>query len=274
MIRNDKFIIPEAAAVDYLNAEEAEGYALYLTKLYEREGGLELPRRSTSVVRTVEAELRAWCDRVRQLLPQAPLQVIAALMPTYDFAYRIAYHAAPSSQFLSGVRVNGVRRWAEGEKTITSAAIVKILREEIHSPGYKALSDKYIRFYFSMINDWVKELQISGRFFRTPREETFSRLAIIMGETIFGKYGSAGAENDKRRWAESHVVDNLSTLTTPELRTYIEFITAATEAGTLPAGSHLPFLSELNRRSDLNPHLHSALTLTLTSKTLTLKKVS
>lgn len=272
MIRNDELIIPEASSVDYLNAEEVEGYALYLSKLYEHEGGYELPRRSTPIIRTVESELRTWCDQVNQMLPKAPLPVIAALLPTYDFAYRIAYHAAPSPQFLSGVRVNAVKRWAEGEKTISSAAIVRILREEIHGAGYKALSEKYVRFYFSIINDWVEELQISGRFFRTPKEETFARLTLIMGETLFGEYGPDGAENDKRRWAESHVVEDLTTLTTPELRSYIEFMTSASETCSFPTESYIALFSELNKRQDLNPYLHSALTLDLTQKALTLKK--
>lgn len=275
--KHDDYILARASSIDYSNAAEVEGYSLYLTKLYESEGGFTLPHMSTPLMRTIESELRIWCEKVRHLLSEAPLSCVATLIKAYDLPYRVVFGKAPARDFMREIRINAVQRWAKGEKTISSTALAEILGDEINSNDYITLENKYGMFYFGLIKDWVKELQCSGTFDGISKAETYTRLKLIMDEELFGEYGSKGAEKDKCRWAENHLVDDLSTLDTATLRAYIGFVMAYTEIKSVSAEEYSSLyktlFTELNRRQDLNQYLRLSLTIDLAIKNKAMKEV-
>jgi len=274
---HDDYIIPRASSIDYSNAAEVEGYALYLTKLYESEGGFTLPHRATPLMRTIESELRIWCEKVRHLLSEAPLTCVATLIKAYNLPCRVAFRKAPARDFMRKIRISAVQRWAKGDKTISSTALAEILSDEINSSDYTTLENKYGMFYFGLIKDWVKELQCSGTFVGISKVETYIRLKLIMDEELFGEYGSNGAEKDKCRWADNHLVDDLSTLDTATLRAYIGFVMAYTEIKSVSAEEYSALyknlFTELKRRQDINRYLRSSLTIDLAIKNEAMKEV-
>lgn len=277
MPRNDDYIIPGAKSIDYSNVDEVEGYSLYLIKLYEREGGLKLPRKVTPLMRIIEHELRIWCDTVKQLLPVSSLAFIAALIPAYDLTYRIVYREAPARDFIRNIRISAVQRWATGEKTVSSAMIAKILRDEIHSRDLAKLDTKYVLYFFGLIEDWVRELQCTGTFADVTKAETYTRLKLIMNEELFAEYGTRGAEKDKIRWVENYFMTELDTIDTPTLRVYMEFIMAYSEMISLSTEeyivTYISLLTELNCRQDLNRYIRLALTIDLSLKECEMKAI-
>ena len=100
MIKNIDYIIPCASSIDYSNADEVEGYSLYLTKLYESEGGFMLPLLVTPLIRTIESELRVWCEKVGHLLSEAPLSCVSTIINAYDLSHRVAFRKAPARDFM------------------------------------------------------------------------------------------------------------------------------------------------------------------------------
>jgi len=269
---------PKASDIDYLNTGEVEGYSQYLLKLYERSGGFKLQPKVTREMRAIEAELRIWCDKVKELLMDAPLPDLHVLISTYDLPYRVVYRQAPSESFMRKVRTNAVQRWAKGDKSITSTIIAKILWDEIYSRSFRTLDKKYGLFYFGLINDWVKELQRTDTFAGISQIETFSRLRILMTENLFAEYGSKGAAQDKCKWAKSHQVSDLSALNTPTLRCYIGFTNAASNVRAISMKEqfedYIRLHTELVGRSDLDPYLQAAIKIDLSLKQELLKELN
>ncbi len=262
--------MPKASDIDYFNTSEVEGYSQYLLKLYEREGGFKLQQRVTRQMKAIEAELRVWCGKVKDMLMDAPLPDLHVLIASYDLPYRVVYRQAPSENFMRQVRINAVQRWAKGDKSITSTIIAKILWDEIYSRSFKTLDKKYGLFYFGLISDWVKELQRTDTFANISQFETFMRLRILMTEELFAEYGSKGAAQDKRRWANAHRVTDLSDLDTPTLRCYIGFSNAASNVRAIPMKEqftdYIRLHTELVSRNDIDPYLQEALKIDISLK--------
>lgn len=262
--------IPEAADIDYFNTGEAEGYSQYLLKLYERDGGFRLQQRLTREMKAIEAELRVWCGKVKDMLMDAPLPDLHVLIASYDLPYRVVYRQAPSENFMRQVRINAVRRWAKGDRSVSSTVIASILRDEIYSRSFRTLDRKYGLFYFGLINGWVKELQRTDTFAGIPPLETFMRLRILMNENLFAEYGSKEAVQDKRKWAKSHQIEDLSNLDSPTLRCYIGFSNAASNVRAIPMKDqfkdYIRLHTELVSRADLDPYLHEALKIDIALK--------
>ncbi len=270
--------LPKASDIDYLNTDQVEGYSLYLLKLYEQNGGFRLQRQVTNEMRAIEAELRIWCDTVKDMLMDAPLSDFHVLIASYDLPYRVVYRQAPSESFMRKVRTNAVQRWAKGDKSITSTTVAGILWNEIYSRSFKTLDKKYGLFYFGLVNDWVKELQRTGTFAGISQVETFSRLRILMTEDLFAEYGSKGAEQDKRKWANRHQVKNLANLDTQTLRYYINFSSAASNIRAIPMKAqfedYIRLYTELNSREDVDKYLHAALNIDIALKEKFLKELN
>lgn len=270
--------LPKASNINYANTGEVEGYSLYLLKLYERDGGFNSNRRITHQMKAVEAELRTWCVNVKGLLMDAPLSDIHRLIASFDLPYRVVYRQAPSDGFMRQVRINAVQRWAKGDKSISSTVIAKILWDEIYSRNFKTLENKYGLYYFGLIDGWVKELQRTGAFAGTPPIDTYSRLKILMTEDLYAQYGSKGADQDKRKWAKSHQVKDISALDTPTLRSYIGFSTAASHLNGIPIkrqlANYIRFHTELDGRNDIDPYLHAALKIDISLKQAFLQELN
>ncbi len=278
MMPGTEIVFPKASEIDYFNISEVEGYSLYLIKLYERNGGFRLQRQVTREMKAIEAELRIWCDKVKDMLIDAPLPDLHVLIASYDLPYRVVYRQAPSESFMRKVRTNAVQRWAKGDKSITSTTVAGILWDEIYSLNFKTLDKKYGLFYFGLIEDWVKELQRTGTFTGISPIETYMRLRILMTEDLFTEYGSKGAEQDKRRWANRHHVKDLTTLDTPTLRYYINFTNAASNIRAIPMKAqfedYIRLYTELNSRADIDKYLHAALKIEISLKEEFLKELN
>jgi len=262
--------LPKASDIDYFNTREVEGYSLYLVKLYERAGGFGMSRRATGEIKAIKSELRIWCDKVKDMLKDAPLPDFHILIGSYALPYKVVYRQAPPENFMREVRTNAVQRWAKGDKSITSTIIAGILRDEIYSLNFRTLDKKYGLFYFGLVDKWVKELQSTGTFAGISQIETYLRLCILMTEDLFAKYGTDGAEQDKHKWSDYHEVKDLSTLDTPTLRCYINFYSAASRVRAIPMRQQfrddIRLYTELDSRADIDPYLHAALKIDLALK--------
>lgn len=132
----------------------------------------------------------------------------------------------------------------------------------IYRQNFKTLDKKYGLFHFRLIGDWVKELQRTGTFAGISQIGTFLRLRVLMTEDLFAEYGSKGAEQDKRKWANCHQIKDMSNLDTPTLRYYINFSNAASNVRAIPVKEqfedYIRLHTELVSRKDLDKYLHAS----------------
>lgn len=260
----------KAAAIDYANIDEVEGYQLLACKLYELEGGFGYPRRVTPAIKHIEDELSVWLREVRRRLTDAPLPDVYRLLNAYDLPFRIYNGTAPDGKFVRGVRIGAIQRWLKGEKTITPTGIARLISQEIER-DCRTLDRRYISYYYGLIGEWYDELMACGEFRDIKLQEAFQRLGLLMDEDLYAYVTNPeDVKTIKRKWADRYCISDLTTLDTPSLQEYIPLYRKIVATGLTPrpdkSTDYHHLLTELSTRPDLNPLTRQAIEIDLRNR--------
>lgn len=269
-------IVP-ARNVDYSNIEEVCGYRLLLCKLYECEGGFNLPAKRTPVTREVIRQALIWVKEVKSLInliidggatsESSILAAIPSLLSGYDMMYRIA-NGGPCYEYLREVKLKTVGLWLKGDKSISNTDVTLLLLSEADR-DIRTLEKRYADYSLCEMSSWVDDLMRNGTFTNVSLSETYHRLSYLLSANLFTFLGSKEQTKAKLAWARAHLLtdDEIEELDTATLWAYAQFIdampftTMAQYERNSAMYKHL--LSKIALRSDTHPYAARAIQLTL-----------
>ncbi len=201
-----------------------------------------------------ESRCRSLCLRIEKALAECAPEEITGLLEMYEVLYRIGYASQPSQSFalsngstdtapsqsfmlstrfvdtahLQSFMAEQYNRvysaWRSGNRNIQESHVYPLLKRSINGRPFAQV----------MLKNWIKTLLKHNRFPNVTTHENYRRLTIVMRENIdrlvcadshllqFAS-GTTGVEL-KRNWYEANRVDDLSTLSTPLLKSYRTFI--------------------------------------------------
>ncbi len=279
--------IPDAFCVDYKNVDDVCVYQLLLCKIFEREGGLNLPETSNAITRQVKKQGQVWLREVEFLLHAlldddpmkahnaggeniSDLSVIPDLIHSYDFFYRVS-NGTPCYDYIREIKLKTLQCWLGGNKTISLDELVLLLLSDIRHDIHK-FENKYIDFALKTQSLWIEELIEFSAFKGTSTFETYRRLTSILQQDLFAYVNKHEEQKLKTQWTKKYLLsdNDIDCLSTKDLQAYIEFSNAALRQGCYPGKTYGDFDDEYTRlisllasRSDLSHYTHAALRLEL-----------
>ncbi|MCM1093918.1 MAG: hypothetical protein NC421_08185 [Lachnospiraceae bacterium] len=222
--------IISADSIDYANAPEVISYQQWLASIYQSEGGFSYPRPTSPLLRILENEALRWLQSVEESIDGYQLADIAAIIPAYDFTYRICHHRPPL-RFLKETRLKTINRWLKGDKSITVTTVALMIADQIDI-DINSIDRRFALFYFDQLSKWTRELQIHRRFSGIPLSEACNRLCRMLKENLSANLGSRQDEM-KRQWVNDYIVDDVSALDPATLDAYTSLMLTATTYGYL-----------------------------------------
>lgn len=262
---SDRIDIPRAEDIDYNVTDEVYAYYILMGKCFERFGGLNNPRENMPVIRALDRQAEYWLTEVERLLSVGPISAVPDLLEAYQFINLICRHNR-AAEFSNTVRINTVKRWLAGDKTLTDTQIVRLLWPITKSDSQKVES-RYSEYCTSSISSWIKELLNYGKFRNVSDEEAYQRLDLILRENLFAYVSGGKAEEKKKKaeWVKSYYVDDIHRIDTHTLRSYITLaMTTANRCIITYADKDAEYgrlFGELGSRQDLHPLYRRALKL-------------
>ncbi len=203
-----------------------------------------------------ESRCRTLCLRIERALETCRVEEITSLLEMYELLYRLGYGKQPSygeppsqnigygkhpsygvypsqnigygnqlsQDFLSFHRNRVYTAWRSGNRNIQESQIYPLLKKSINGRPFAQ----------RMLKNWVKTLLKHNRFPNVTTHENYQRLSLIMRENIDKLIASdplilqlangKTAPELKRAWYEANRIADLSTLSTPLLKSYRTFI--------------------------------------------------
>ncbi len=171
-----------------------------------------------------ESRCRNLCLRLEKALIECAPEEITGLLEMYELLHRIGYVAQPSQSLMAEQYNRVYTAWRSGNRNIQESQIYPLLKSSINGRPYAQM----------MLKNWVKTLLKHNSFPHVTTHENYRRLAIIMRENIdklialdtpISKLACGKTVLElKRRWYEANRVADLSTLSTPLLKSYRTFI--------------------------------------------------
>lgn len=224
--------IPRAALLDYADADEVYAYALLLCKAYERSAGLCFSQKDTPCVSVLDREGRYWIGHVKGLLMDGRLAVVPDLLGAYEIIHRLC-GVGSGTAFGDKVRVNAVKRWLAGDKTLSETQMVLLVAPMAARKTEDAR--RYTAFYMSRLSAWIDELLAYGAFRDVSDADAYRRLEHILKADLFAYIpgGEAAIRRCKRAWVETYMVADPCGLDSAPLRAYIPFLRTASALGYL-----------------------------------------
>lgn len=217
--------IISADSIDYANASEVIAYQRWLVSVYQSEGGLNYPQPASPLLRILENEALRWLQSVEAWIEGYRLADITAIIPAYDFTYRICHHRPPL-RFLKETRLKAINRWLKGDKSITATTVALMIADQIDI-DINSIDRRFALFYFEQLSKWTRELQIHRRFSGIPLSEACNRLCRMLRENLSASLGNRQDEM-KRQWVNDYIVDDISALDPTTLDAYTSLMLTAT----------------------------------------------
>ncbi|MCM1490522.1 MAG: hypothetical protein NC095_06830 [Muribaculum sp.] len=256
-------IIP-ANSIDYQNVREVCAYRLLLCKIYECEGGLNLPPKSTPLTREISRQAKIWLLEVKSLMeniltspltksipnseripnssflipnsissdksiPNSSFLIpnlysIPDLLDGYDMLHRIARGVA-CHDFIREVRLRTADRWLKGDKSISSTEVAIMLITETNR-DIRTLEERYAKYSMGVMASWVDRLLRNGKFSDIPLSESYMILSLLLDTNLSAFTGSRDQLKIKCRWIDSHFLDEqqIDTLDIRTLWAYSHFL--------------------------------------------------
>lgn len=266
-------IIP-ANRIDYRNVDEICAYRSLLCKIYECEGGFNIPAKSTSTTREICRQSIVWLREVKTLMETilrgtatcANLSNIPHLLESYDFFYRIG-NGAPCYDYLREIKLRAADRWIKGDRSISQTGIVVLLLSEI-GRNIRGIEERYVKFAIDVMSSWVYSLIEYGQFSGISLTETYRRLSYLLNTDLFAFLSKKNESKIKTQWIDTHTLteEQINLADTEALWAYADFV------GSIPFSSqeeyernnskYMHILSILALRSDVHPYLVKAIELT------------
>lgn len=267
--------------VDYTNPDEVCAYQVLLTRLYEQEGGFSSPSVANSATREIRQQGSVWLREARFLIRDildapfpstssalhSPLSAIPGLLSSYDILHRIC-NATPCGDFLREVKLKTTDLWLHGNKSISKTDVVLMLLSETDRDIHN-LDKRFAQYALTILEKWIEELSVHGRFADIPLSEAYRRLAYLLNRDLFVYLGRTSQYKVKKQWAQNYTLsaEQLNDLDTDTLQDYIVFANAESHIGQLSIEEqdtrYLRFLTLLSSRPDLHPFLRKAIEIEL-----------
>ncbi|MCM1137464.1 MAG: hypothetical protein NC453_02645 [Muribaculum sp.] len=276
-------IIP-ADSIDYRDVEEICAYQQLICKIYECEGGFNLPPTVTPTTLEVSRQAKIWLLKVKSLIENilnAPsynptlrnvastpnLSYIPQLLSGYGLLYYIAY-SMHCSDYIRSVKLRTFDLWQRGTKSISPTDAILLLLS-VADRDIATLKTRYADFVVGTILSWINELVKNGSFQNTSLSETYKRLTYLLNADLHPYMSDREENRTKARWISTHLLTDQEAdrLDTPTLRAYAAFIDAIPFNGRrkrdLNQSIFTHLLTILASRRDTHPLLTQAIHLTL-----------
>ncbi len=155
-----------------------------------------------------ESRCRNLCLRLEKALIECTPEEIPGLLEMYELLHRIGYAKEPSQSFIATQRNRVYTAWRSGNLNIQESQVYPLLKRSINGRHFAQM----------MLKNWIKTLLKHNRFPNVTTHENYRRLSIVMREDIDKEL--------KRKWYEANLVDDLTTLSTPLLKSYRSFVSS------------------------------------------------
>ncbi len=267
--------IPHISEVDFSDIDAICGYQFMLCKIFEREGGFQLPLVMNNSIREVQSQGLIWLKEIRILLDdiliskRMNLSVIPDLLESYDFFFRVC-HGKDDSEYIREIRLKTVNCWIKGDSSISRTDVVLELLKEINRDN-RTLKNRYSSYALQISGEWIEDLVRYGKFQEITLLEAYHRLSYLIKENLFAYLGNKEQFEYKTRWIKIYTLTEveLEKLDTPTLTAYINFAksVAQFEQRNLQdiTTQYHHLLTHLSSRPDIHPFLHETLEIELTT---------
>lgn len=274
-----QFDIPLATSINYLDADEICGYQLLLCKMFESEGGFQIPAVSNRITALVGREGSIWLRKVKALIKSIlsedaskestcrslpNLGEIPRLLYSYDFFHRVC-NGFPCYDFIREVVLKSANRYVKGDKSLSQAQVALMLEKEADR-DIRTMEKRYLTFGEKMMEKWIDSLEHNGRINQVSESDSYEILKYLLLSDLFA-FGIK--RSAKLRWIESHLLsdDELETLDTRTFWQYIGFDQAAeyVTGKSLEEQDirYVSLFSRLAAREDLHPFFKEGLAIDL-----------
>lgn len=232
------------------------GYSHYLIMKAQLAGNLMLDGHKPSrEEQNIAVKIRDFCDVIDRQLSLCGEDDIADLIECYDLTYRIGYQRIPDKSRLNQHKHRLVRAWKLNNRHVEESSVFGMVSGDVRY-RYGSVDREFVDAYNSILKKWVATLLLNSSFSDASAYETYQRLSLLMPLNLDKVLGDKAVEI-KRKWYEKNKVEELSSLNSQILRSYLRFV------GSLPP-EVLDFkktmdlksevLRELSGRKDLEPH--------------------
>ncbi len=269
--------IPDARTIDYTNVDEICGYQLLLCKIFEREGGFDLPRKTNAAIIGVQAQGQIWLKHVKTIIDSLQssavtssaitLASIPRLLASYDMFYRIC-NGSPCFDYLRDVKLKTADKWLKGNKTISNTDVILLLLSEADR-DIRTLDKRFYTYAISAVGEWIEELSCNGKFIDTQLPEAYRRLAYLLRQDLFVYLDSKEQPKIKARWIKEYTLSDaqLGDLATSDLWSYLAFANTASNLRSNMSDNKLSYeqiITKLASRPDIHPYYRQGIQLDLT----------
>lgn len=230
-------------------------YTHYLVMKAQLAGNLVFDGHKPSVEEQhIAHKTRELCDIIDKRLTGCREDEIADQIECYDLAYRIGYQRLPDKSKINRHKHRLVSAWKANRLHIEDSAVFGMVSGDVRFPDGN-VDREFVDAYNSILNKWTTALLANSSFPDATSYETYQRLSMLMPLNLNDILGRDAAKI-KRKWYEANKVDNLSTLDSQILRSYIRFIGSLPPevmdfSDTMVLKSKI--LRELTHRKDLEP---------------------
>lgn len=272
--------LPDAASIDYSDVEEICGYQHLLCKMFERAGGFAYPYKVNATIRQVQSQGHIWLRNVRNIIDGIidgthseglTLGNVPRMISSYDFLYRIC-NGKPTAEYTREVRLKTADRWVKGNKSISQTDVVLGILHEANS-NFRMIGNKYLTYAYTVVGEWIKELNTYGKFRYISSGEAYSRLTYLLKCNLFAYIGSKDQLKIKAQWIRSYTLteSQLEMLSGADLWSYLGF----SEQAALMANQsveeqeelYMHLLSRLAAHNDLHHFTRQAIEIGLAKHT-------
>lgn len=266
--------MPQCVDIDFTNVDEVCAYQLLLCKIYECEGGFDIPAKCTLATRVVRRQCIGWLREVKILIESilsggvtyANLGDIPRLLQSYDYFYRIG-NGITCYDFLREVKLRTADLWAKGDRSVSQTDVVLLLLSEVDR-NVGGLEERYAKYAIDEMSSWVDELVEYGVFEGVSMQETYRRLSYLLNADLFAYFGRKDEAKVKAQWVSYYTLteEQIDALDADTLWAYADFVES------IPFSSqkelkrnnlmYTHILSILASRPDVHPYLVKAIELT------------
>lgn len=230
-------------------------YTHYLVMKAQLAGNLVFNGHKPSVEeQNIALKIREICDVIDRKLSVCSEDTIADLLECYDLTYRIGYQKLPDKSKINCHKHRLVSAWTSNKVHVEDSSVFGMISGDVKYPNGNVDSD-FVDAYNSILKKWCTALLQNSSFPDASSYEKYQRLSMLMPlnlNTVLGR----STRKIKQKWYDANRVDNLSSLNSQILRSYLRFI------GSLPP-EVMDFretmvlkskvLRELSQRKDLEP---------------------
>lgn len=232
------------------------GYSHYLIMKAQLAGNLVLDGHKPSMdEQNIALKLRELCDVIERRLSVCSEDEIADLIECYDLTYRIGYQRLPDKSKIDSHKRRLIRAWKSNKRHVEESSVFGMISGDVRYRNGNVDRD-FVDAYNSILRKWTTTLLQYFTFPDASSYEKYQRLSMLMPLNLNNILGK-DAQKAKQKWYLANKVDNLSSLNSQILRSYLRFVGSLHPEvldfdKTMEMKSKV--LRELSGRKDLEPH--------------------